>query len=112
MVHVKLADYFFELFGYFLGATLGAVILGSLLYSLFRAAVGVSVRNLKVRYLLSIVLTTLGVVPFSAWGYAISRSMDWTSSLLYVPGLTIIAIVFYRRDVIFSVASPNESQNA
>jgi len=96
----------------FLGATLGAVILGSLLYSLFRAAVGVFVKSLKLRYLISIVLTTLGVVPFSTWGYAISGSMDWTFSLLYVPGLIVIAIVFYRRDVIVSVAGQNESQNA
>jgi hypothetical protein len=90
-----------------LGATLGAVILGSILYSLFRAAVGVFVKNLKVRYLLSIVLTTLGVVPFSTWGYAISGSMDWILSLLYVPGLIFIAILFYRRDVIVSVAGQN-----
>jgi hypothetical protein len=91
----------------FLGATLGAVILGSILYCLFRAAVGVFVKNLKVRYLLSIVLTTLGVVPFSTWGYAISGSMDWIVSLLYVPGLIVVAIVFYRRDVIVSVAGQN-----
>ena len=91
----------------FLGATLGAVILGSILYCLFRAAVGVFVKNLKVRYLLSIVLTTLGVVPFSTWGYAISGSMDWIVSLLYAPGLIVVAIVFYRRDVIVSVAGQN-----
>ena len=91
----------------FLGATLGAVILGSILYCLFRAAVGVFVKNLKVRYLVSIVLTTLGVVPFSTWGYAISGSMDWIVSLLYAPGLIVVAIVFYRRDVIVSVAGQN-----
>jgi hypothetical protein len=109
---LSLLTIFLSFLAIFLGAALGAVILGSILYSLFRAAVGVFVKNLKVRYLLSIVLTTLGVVPFSTGGYAISDSVDWTFSLLYVPGLIIIAIVFYRRDVIVSVAGQNESQNA
>lgn len=104
------------------GATLGAVILGTLLYSLFRAAFGVFTKNLKTRYLISIMLNALCVVLFAAWGFAntgsavgpfgpFSGPMNWMASLLYVPGLTLIAFVFYRRDVIVPAGKQDGLQN-
>jgi hypothetical protein len=104
----------------FFGATLGAVVLGSILYALFRTAISFFVQSSKVRYLSSIVFSALCVILFSAWGYAgsasplgpYSGSMNWIASLLYVPGLILIAFVFYRRDVIVPATKNNEAENS
>lgn len=83
----------------FLGATLGSLFFGSILYGILRPTVGVFVKTPTSRYLWSMLTTAICLVLFSAWGYSNGGSMNWQASSLYIPGLIIIALVFYLRDV-------------
>lgn len=83
----------------FIGATLGSMLLGSVLYGVLRPAFGTLIKNSLSCYLISILLSASCVVLLSAWGLGNGGAMNWIMSSLYIPGLILVGFVFYRRDV-------------
>jgi hypothetical protein len=81
------------------GATLGALIFGSLVYKGMSFITKKIITNPRTCYLISITLAILTLSAVSAWGNSNGGQLRWTSSLMYLPGLAVVAFAFYHRDV-------------